>query len=330
MGESTWMEKFISIMPPPFYEFFITTAPVGSYMLVGEGSVTGGYPFKLKAMPLAEEASPMLVARVNPIPVLVAQANNSAPPTFTGMDLVRWNALPVFTSPFFYRSDIIFSSEHARNLYTITSTFFRPTLGGGNTGMDPSMFVFGGAADPASIHRYGYRPAIPSTSWLADPDGQVTGGLVGLFQQTVATLIARVASHYHPTPMMAQGSVTLPLRPDILPGSVFSYTPFREQRLWDFYIESVQHTYRFGGRSTTTLRLGRGLPEAIYQGQDAQGLLQNIYLGLAERKDGQYTARTDTGSAQGLGPGLTTFNAGQSLQQTLGAIAQVYVTPQQK
>ena len=124
---------------------------------------------------------------------------------------------------------------------------------------------------------------------------------------------------------MASGEVVIELRPDIIPGNVITYKPFKTgpqaNEDWDFYITSVTHTYEFGGRSYTTLGISRGLPKAVY---DNPSLLTALHTNSAMRQNGIYVA--NPGSAP---VGLQPISIGTtSIQQILGQSAQIFTTPQ--
>ena len=67
-----------------------------------------------------------------------------------------------------------------------------------------------------------------------------------------------------------------------------------------FYITETSHRFVFGGRSTTTLRLERGLPVSLYEGTPSGGQtpLNQLLQGQLVRKDGTYVPIVDsTGKA---------------------------------
>ena len=57
---------------------------------------------------------------------------------------------------------------------------------------------------------------------------------------------------------MVNGTVEIPLWPEVIAGNIFRYRPFKSQDIYLFYIEGVQHIYEFGGNSKTVLTLSRG------------------------------------------------------------------------
>ena len=85
-ADGTWDQKFNEIFPFPWYEFFVLTAPIGTY----PGQRTG-LPVTMDAMPYAPPAAPQLVARVNPLPRLT-NPGAANPPNFQ-MDFGLWDAL---------------------------------------------------------------------------------------------------------------------------------------------------------------------------------------------------------------------------------------------
>ena len=115
---------------------------------------------------------------------------------------------------------------------------------------------------------------------------------------------------------MSKGAIEMELRPDILPGNVFTYSLFKDGNTYDFYIESVSHEYIFGTSSRTVLSLNRGLPSSVYQDED---LLTDILSGNAMRLDGEYVS--------GL-PAFTTTGPLQTINlQSLDGLNHNFVTP---
>jgi hypothetical protein len=328
--EGSWMAKFQDILPWPWYEFMVTTAPIGAYEETLDKSVvvpqTG---FVMTSMPEAGPASPVLVARINPIPVLNGTATVAGGKITLGtIDVKRWSKLPVYelAGAGFASSSINFSINDVRNAYFINPTSMTPGFGGSNANFSPAPFLFTMFGDPASIKRYGYRPEIRTTQWWFDQLGMFAQDPALGFAQGVADCLLMVIAQYHPTPLMARGSVTIPLRPDILPGNVFRYLPFKSADTWDFYVEGVQHSFMFGGRSTTTLSLARGLPSSVYADTTEGGLLESIWTGNAQRADGIYKV----GLPKDTGPGLTVIEStSASISSFLGGIGEAYVAPQQ-
>jgi hypothetical protein len=125
---------------------------------------------------------------------------------------------------------------------------------------------------------------------------------------------------------MARGDVTIPLAPHVLVGTRFRYAPYKDMINWDFYVESVTHSFVFGGESTTSLSLTRGLPSSIYADASDDGLLKAIMVGDAMRLNGRYTKGLPEGSEKAL-QFFATVDQAAELNQHL---ATVNVTPQVK
>jgi hypothetical protein len=177
------------------------------------------------------------------------------------------------------------------------------------------------------VQRYGFRPQIGTTRWLFDPQGNAAQNPGTQVQDTILALTGRMISWYHPAPLMASASVTLPLAPTILIGTRFRYAPFKSGEPWDFYIESVTHTYEFGGESgssTTRLTLSRGLPAAVYADSGSGGVLQAVHTGNAMRQEGAYVTGLPAGSSVPLQVITTTAQAASLSAQ----LSSVFVTPQ--
>jgi hypothetical protein len=332
-AEESWAAKFANIFPDPWYEFFVTTAPHGAYTFAtgATGAATSGMAFTMTSQPLALPAGPQLVARVNPIPALNATVDSATTAITIGqVDTTRWHALPIYDltlRPYgFYDSEIEFSADGARNFYMLNPTSYTTMFGVNNANSTPFPFAFMGAADPDSVHRYGYRPQIGTMRWMFDPTGTAAQNGNYNIAQTVGTLLMRLVSWHHPRPLMANAQVVLPLSPDILIGTRFRYAPYKNGEVWEFYIEGFKHDFVFGEDSTTTLTLTRGLPVAVYDDVSANGMLRNVLLGNAERFEGYYVP----GLQAGAGSGLVTFGPPGSITTLMGNMAQVLVTPGQK
>lgn len=301
--EESWMEKFLSIFPFPWYEFFVTTAPAGAYGRISgsEGTTDKGTLFTMDALRNVPPAGPLLVARINPCPQFNVISSGAGTTAAGDMDVSRWNALPLYDltkQPYsFTRMNINFSADDARNFYQLNPTGWSTILTGNNASNSSAALTFVAAADGASIQRYGFRPRIGTTRWLFDPQGLAGQANVNVLD-TIAFLTGSLISWHHPMPLMAAGDVILPLTPSIMIGTRFRFNPFKtDSTPWDFYVTAVEHRFEFGGTSYTRLTLARGLPSAIYSNTVNGGLLRSIYVGNAMRKDGIYVTGLPPNSA---------------------------------
>jgi hypothetical protein len=319
-AESTWMEKFRSILSFPWYEMFVITAPQGFY-----GGSAGGTGFTMRSIGASSVVSPTLVGRINPAPVL-GTTGGQQQISFDGtIDTSKWDALTLFEADCgFIESDIEFDLSEVRNFYVLDPTWMKMMLGQSGSLLIPTIFSFAGLYDPDSIHRYGLNTLRTPIRWLSDLQGKNSQSTGSTFTDLWANLIAKLAAYYHPLPLMAKGDVKYPLRPDIIPGNRFTYMPFKSGDApyigpdpWDFYIEGVAHDFIFGGECTTTLTLCRGLPSDVYSDSE---LLAAVTQGTAWRINGQY----QLGPAQGL----QSFSI-QQANDVMSQIARVWAQAQQ-
>jgi hypothetical protein len=321
--EQTWMDKFLTMLPWPWYEFFITTATVDDYKLASGASSqsTDGRVFTMDTQPNADPAGPALVARVSPIPTLAMTAGDN--PAFGDLDMTKWNALTlVQPDSSFFMSNVEFDTELAYNYYVMNPMIASGLYGNDNANTTPFTFApFASAADPASIHRYGYRPNIGTTYWFFDPTGTAGQDQSLDIPGAMATILGKRISAVHPMPLMARAAVTLPLMPDVKIGTRFRYQPFKDNVTWDFYIEEVTHHFIFGGPSTTALTLSRGLPTSVY---NDVSLLKDVVTGNAMRVGGVYKS----GLPDNTGPSLTAFGPPETVIKIMGELATIFVTPQ--
>jgi hypothetical protein len=338
LGLESWVAKFQDIFPWPWYEFFVTTAPSGAYALLPAASggpanvVASGRTFTMRDFPTALPAGPQMVARINPVPrfdFTVSGSGSTTSVSIGGIDVSRWNALPLnqLSAYGLYESRVEFSSDEARNFYLLNPTAYLTSYGNNGSNAVPFPFVFLAAADPASVHRYGYKPADGTLRWFLDWEGTTakqglaSPGTVNI-PQSVATMTAALASQWHPLPLMARGQIEIALAPNIRIGTRWRHAPFKDGIPWDFYVEGVRHRFVFGGHSTTTLTLTRGLPASVYA--DANGLLKAVCTGNARRQDGTYKVGlpADTGQA------LQVFSTPESAAALAGKMAAAFATPQ--
>ena len=323
LSDGTWFDKFNQVFPFPYYEFFVTTAPQTYYASGTAAGLTDAT--QSVSIPGFSSAYPQVVARVNPVPKLVPQSNGSL-----SIDDSAWQKLPTFyldaQDYSGIQSNMAFNESEVRNFYVMNPTNMLATYGVNNGNNSPWVFSFAALADVASIHRYGYRPEISEIHWFADMTGAqaqtaaANGVGINDFGALVSQLTYHLASYFEPTPLMATGSVTTRLRPDVFIGGRFEFSPWKQQESWLFYIEGVQHNFNFGGQSTTTLTLSRGLPSSVYS--DA-ALLTAMHQGNAQRINGAY----EIGTPAGLGEALTPVNY-QTATSVLGNIANLFAAPQ--
>jgi len=310
--ESTWAAKFNNIMPFPFYENFVVTAPVGFYAQAS-GAVS---PIKVGNY---GQASPTFVCRVNPLPWTSVAATGSG----FAYDSSLWDGLPTFaynTGPI--SSNLSYTENDVHNLYVINPTTLQGTPGNSNSNTWLFMYQFQSWIDTGSIHRYGYRPMVTEFSWWDDQAGisaqQNANQPQGYFDTLVKYLALKVTSYYEPTPFMTNGSFTLNLSPTIMPGCKFTTYPYKDGVEWTYYINAVSHTFSFGSAATTTLNVSRGLPTATY---NDVALMTALHTGNAQKKDGKLTALTNNKT------GLTEFSQATAAA-IMANIAGVWNTPQ--
>ncbi|MDE2232599.1 MAG: hypothetical protein KGJ90_00505 [Patescibacteria group bacterium] len=307
--DGSWTAKFRNLFPFPWYEYFINTANNDLYSSLT--TFSSGYGFTSSLLPKTVTASPVLVARINPMPILTSSTSD---PTGTvvldGIDTSAWESLILFQpestqgtsiqTVFPFISSLAgFSESEVYNLFLINPTWFRALWGaaeGGNSSLMPFLFQYSAAGDPASIARYGFRVANPDISWFTDATGQQSESAKTQMGPFLSDILGRFASYYEPSPIMARCSMTLPLRPDIVVGNRFRTKPFKNDVSWDFYIEGIDHNFVFGGPSTTTLTLSRGLPTSVYADSSTTGILYNALKGNAMRQNGKYVIGTPPGT----------------------------------
>lgn len=347
--EGTWLNKFLTFFPFPWYEFFIQTAPVGYYgsatspntqasvtisssdgeLNIDEtitaapiGITTANTPIVMNGYP---PVSPTLVARVNPLPFLGA-SGNSGSPTYS-VDLSKWNALPVFGMDGGHGTigqTLGYSDVEVRNYYVFAPTWLLTSFGQSNGSITPFQLLFTSWVDQASIHRYGFRPNNAEVRWMADSgifaqSQAASGNSSSAFQQLAATLSLRPVSYYEPTPNMLRGAVRMELRPDILPGNTFTFVPYRDGVKWTFYIEGVSHSVPFGSVATTELTLTRGLRTEDYSNS---ALMTALLTGNAQRINGQL----QIGLPEGIGQPLIPVNL-DTIQGVVFGLSQSFNAP---
>lgn len=347
-AEENWYDKFTKIFPYPFYEFFIMTAPAGFYskaLSTTWNTVNTGINFTMQRLGSKFPSQINIIARVNPFPYvqpgnLTASAPTGGPSesassevsngqqwSFGNIDMTAWNNLPLFQEDTsLLRTTEQFSEAEVRNFFFITSPYLKTQFGGSNNAVTPPLLQLQCTVDPGSVHRFGFRPVFMETEWLSDPQGIIaqTGSMN--LAQVLATMTMQLSSQYEPVSLMMQAARVGALRPDIIPGCKFQYQPLKEPSIapWIFYIEGVEHNYVFGGQSTTTLTLSRGLPAPVY-GNAA--LLKDIHVGNAERLNGGYQTGLPQGPNNAPETGLEVVNLlSPDVQKVLSDIAPIYST----
>lgn len=294
--EGNWMEKFRQILQFPWFEVFVNTAPSGFYT-----QATGGHSFTMQMLGPSVSAEAYIVGRVNPLPFVPASVNGQIV-TYGSVDASLWNGLPLFIADTgFIKSSIHFDESEVRNFYILNPVFLMMLWGQQNAGgLAPFTFQNAGAADFASIVRYGYRPESVTSRWFADPTGEWAQSQQVTIYNIVANLMAKLTSYYEPTPLMAKTEFVYPLRPDVIIGSRWRCSPGKGEPLWDFYVEGISHHYIFGGPSVTQITATRGLPTTIYADTSQGGVLTQMHLGNAQRVGGSYQVGLPAGSLSAL------------------------------
>jgi hypothetical protein len=319
-AEGTWLTKFLSFFQYPWYEFFVITAPQGYYP-EAEGSDSQLSAAEVQLRQNAAQldgysdfgslgnfvsADTFLVARVSPFPYARNTGTVASPIWKMYMD--AWNALPrnANKSLGFLSSNMVFSNDGVRNFYLVNPITMSQLLGNSQASISAFMASNSAWVDIDSVNRYGYSPEITETEWFFDQNGIYAQKLAaeGLGQTDFLGLINdltyRVMGEYLPNPLMASGSATFPMMPDMMPGTVFTYVPFKDGVTWDFYVQGVTHQYNFGGQNTTTLTLTRGLPSAIYADSSPSGLLTAIFTATAMKQGGTYQINVNAKGLKGI------------------------------
>lgn len=339
LGEQgSWMDKFRSFFPFPWYELFVTTAEPEDYPKASSS-------LRVLSLPGYPPCTPTLVARRSPLPVLrppggtsggsVSSAGGATQVVVHGssftLDQSDWQALDVFEPDSdddargFGGRGLYWTEDEIRNFFVLNPTYLSTLFGGSNGNLSAFALSYAAWINVASIHRYGYRPAIMEVAWMADPTGSAAiarhaqGQTEEDFQAFVGRLSLRVVSYYQPTAIMARATITLPLRPDIIAGRTFVWAPWKDGVLWKAYIEGVKHDYAFGGLCATTLTLTRALPLSVY---DDASTLRAVHLGNAMQQNGKITK----GLPADLGSALQSFNA-STAEAISRATAGVFASP---
>jgi len=345
--DGTWYQKFSEIFEAPYYELIVGTAPLGSWNPAllsnttstqvslkngGTAEAAFGTSFSSLGLPNATPALAQITARICPVPVLEATAtpfasaidlSNQPAYQYSGVDVSRWNALPNYTldaTDGFIESLVSLGIHDYYNFFILNPTANKQALGL-SSAPGIFMYAYSGAINVAGIRRYGMKSQIRDTLWIADPSFEIAGSSTPNLATLVADLTNRLASFYTPLSIMESATVTTSLLPSVFVGSRFTYSPFRGDEPWQFYVNAVQHQWKYGGPSTTTVGLERGLPLSVYSDTST---LMYVVMGQAQRQNGSIIAGLPAGS----GPPLQTIGlAPDSLKTILSQIALVYGSP---
>lgn len=294
-SEGTWWDKFQTFFPSPYYEMFFQTAETsGGATTTNAPPIISdlGYP-ALQAIATPSqtltfnnrEFKNFFVVREMPFPRL-STSSTGAPYAYT-MNINAWNSLVEYgfsngVTPFL-TSEMEFSADEARTFYMIDPSTI-DQLFGSATNAYAAFITLKTASmlDPIPFTKYGYIPEFSQIQWFFSNVKNSTTAL----QQFGASLLLTLGAYYMPLPLSARGSIVLPLSPTILQGNKITCQPFKNGEDWTFYINEVTHHFEFGGKSTTTLKISRGLPKNVYN--DTGGILTAMLQGLVERANFQY------------------------------------------
>ena len=297
MAEGDFMSKFTEIMPWPFYEFFTITAPIQIQGITLYPNLTNAAQTIQSSDSGIPPAQSCVIGRVNPLPwVAQDSSNNKVWYNQRFENLLTYD----FTSSSFINSEIEYNLDDVRNFYVVSPMSPLNQNGTNPSSIQGAIQQMGFMYDFTSVTRYGFRPEVDSVMWWADGFGNLPGMTRGLTSSELpspdqfARAISRVASYYEPTPYMLNSTIEIPLWPEVLPGNVFRYRPYKSDVIYLCYIESVEHIFEFGGNSKTKLVLTRGLLETDYTNTK---LMIALHTGNIDRIDGVLTPTTNN---QGL------------------------------
>ena len=291
-----------------------------------------GIAFSSIGLPNAIPAYPQIVGRINPLPDLglttsmqaVQGLQDQQAYTFSGATKTRWANLTNFvlsSGVGFIQSTSSLDLQDYYNFFVLNPLAVKPILTLSNS-PGVFMYAYSGAANVAGIRRYGFKSMVRDSAWMINSSYQSSKSLITASTQLLfAELTTRLATYYTPLTVMENAQVELQLFPNIFVGNTFTYSPFRNDVTWTFYINAVTHTWNFGGPSTTVLGLERGLPTVVYGNTQVLG---QVLLGNAMRASGYVTS----GLPANAGPPLQTFGlASDNMRTILGEIARVYASP---
>jgi uncharacterized protein YjiS (DUF1127 family) len=218
--------KFREIFPSPWYEYFITTAPVGTH----PQSQNEGYGLTVQAMPYVYPATPQLVAGQPPAPDGQHWVDVEA-----GIrDFSLWDALPQYSldaAP--VQNGLSFDDSEVRNFYVLNPLWLSNQLASRTICRRRSRsFLLPGSIPPAStVTAIGLRSARSIGSpTLMDWRRKTMRrpALASLSSRSLADLALKKISYHEPTPNMLRGDIVTNLRPDIMPGNRLIFAPFKD------------------------------------------------------------------------------------------------------
>lgn len=313
-SEGTWFDKFLAIFPPTNYEFFVTTAATSDYPGISSAAgnnnstspkATFDFINSFASIPSQtinvqgfNTVSPLVIARVNPLPWLTYGKTGSISDYTLTQD--RWQALPTFSLGTFgfIESKVEYNTEDISNFFVVSGWDTNAVAQSqGNTDANAFAMAFlGGIVAHYSINTYGFRPKTETIRWLTFLAKIGFPQLKNLKTSVASVLLGKLASFYLPTPNMLKGSVSFPLWPDVLPGNKFTYTPYKNNDSYEFYIEGVTHIYEFAGESMTILTLDRGMKLNDYNDPTIlTGVMADTYV----RQNGILVQRSDLATTVG-------------------------------
>lgn len=303
--EGTWFDKFLAIFPAVNYEFFITTAATSDYPGISSSLNTtpskqfdftdsfATVPSQTVNVQGFNPVSPLVIARVNPLPWIVYNNNGPTGPSVSTPAQDRWNALPTYSLGTFgyISSRVDYNTEDIANFFVINSWDTNAIAGAvGTDAASFAMIFLGAVVAHNSINTYGFRPKSEVLRWLTYFDKGTFPQLEKNKLTVAQVLLGKLASYYIPSPYMLKGEISFPMWPDVLPGNKFTYTPYKNTDTYEFYIEGVTHTYEFGGESMTSLTLNRGMKLSDYNDPSIlAGVMADTYF----RQNGKLVQRPD-------------------------------------
>lgn len=309
-SDGPWWKKFENIFIPPLYEFFVNTAPIDYYPSTSSVNASSAIPVKTPPALTSNsfpEAVPVLVARTNPNPFVWYNTNtgkwnlnnyalvSSITPNNQNMSIFdgyRGVQMYDLTKESFFSSTVGYSQNSLKNFFLFQPYLFSYNNGFSQTLMKNFIMLFGTVVDFRSFLKYGYAPAIATSFWFSDSSGVMAavsnGGSAG-FEQTYITSVSQFASYYATVPNLLNGSISMPLTPNLLVGNFVTLNPWKtgnsgSEQEYIFYITGVKHRWVMGGPSETTIAIERGLPKEIYINEE---YLQDFLLNNYTRVNGQ-------------------------------------------